>query len=122
MSMLVLLAEASASVLVAAPIWTTSLSNPIVGGVIVAVVTQVLRAIPQVPLDKGPKVAAVASILSIVAGAVSAASSGSLDGFDVGSAWGLLVSALMTLTTAMGTAEATSQAAGLLKPRSPGGG
>lgn len=116
--LMVLAAVASASVDPSPPAWIGTLQNPLIGGVIVAVLTQLLKAIPQVPIVKGPKVAAAAAILSVIVGAISAYSGGSFDGFDAGSAWNILITSIITLTTAYGTAEAAAHAGNALAPRS----
>lgn len=90
--------------------WIGYLQNPLIGGVIVAVLVQVLKAIPQIPIDKGGKVAAAAAILSVFVGFLSAWSSGSISGFDMNAAWAILVEAIKTLTASMGAFEATKQA------------
>jgi len=110
-------AEATASAPVGPPAWVGTLQNPLLGGVLVAVLTQIVKAIPQIPIVKGPKVAALAAILSVIVGAISAYAGGGFEGFDVGAAWNILLASVVTLTTAMGAAEATKHAGAALAPR-----
>lgn len=117
-SLVLLAAVASASIDPSVPpAWTGALQNPLLGGVIVALLTQLIKAIPQIPVSGGPKVAAVATIFSVLVGFVSAYATGSLDGFNVESAWNLIVTSVITLTSAMGAVEAHKHSSALLATR-----
>lgn len=114
MILLTLVSEVAA---VAAPAWIEHLHNPFVRGVLVALLTQGLKAIPLVPLAKGPAVAGVAAILSVAVSLVSALASGDLSGFDVDSAMTVIEEAIKTIAAAFGTAEAVKHSGTALTTR-----
>lgn len=114
---LTLLSEVATAAASTAPAWVEYLHNPFVRGLLVALLTQGLKAIPMIPLAKGPAVAGVAAILSVVVSLVSALASGDLSGFDLDSAMTVIEEAVKTIAVAFGTAEAVKHSGVALSTR-----
>lgn len=114
---LTLLTDSATVAASTAPAWVEYLHNPFVRGMLVALLTQGLKAIPMIPLTKGPAVAGAAAILSVVVSLVSALASGDLSGFDVDSALTVIEEAIKTIAAAFGTAEAVKHSGKALTTR-----
>lgn len=95
--------------------WLGALSNPLVSGLIVAVLTQGAKALPKIPTDTSGKIAAVAAILSIIVGFLAAWTNGALDSFSFDAAYAILVNSLTTLLAGMGTYEAAKRTTAAFK-------
>lgn len=112
MTLLVLLSDVLTGATTPTPLpdWVGTLGNPLVSGLIVAILTQLAKAVPAIPVQKGSKVAALAAILSVLVGALSAYTQGSFAGFDFGAAWNIILASIATLVTAHGLAEVGANA------------
>lgn len=117
MILLTILSESATAVASTSPAWVEYLHSPFVRGMLVALLTQAVKAIPAIPITQGPAVAAVAAVLSVVVSVVSAIASGDLSGFDVDSGLTVIEEAVKTIAAAFGTAEAVKHGKVALAPR-----